>query len=105
MPERDGPVLQAMRRLALQYPRYGYRRIRIFLGREGYEMSWERAHRLWRVAGLQLPKRRPRKRIATSRPRPLAPTGPNNVWAFDFVLAACANGQQIKRLTVIGLPE
>ncbi len=101
MPERDGPVLQAMRRLALQYPRYGYRRIRIFLGREGYEMSWERAHRLWRVAGLQLPKKRSRKRVAAPRPRPHAPTGPNSVWAYDFVFDACANGQQIKCLTVI----
>ena len=30
---RDAPVVSAMRRLAAQYPRYGYRRIRIFLPR------------------------------------------------------------------------
>ena len=101
MPSKDAPVLQAMRRLAEQYPRYGYRRIRIFLHREGHEMSWERAHRLWRLAGLQLPKKRSRKRVAASRPRPQAPTGPNSVWAYDFVYDACANGQQIKCLTVI----
>ena len=29
--ERDAPVIAAMKRLALQYPRYGYRRIRIVL--------------------------------------------------------------------------
>ena len=85
----------------MQYPRYGYRRIRIFLKREGHEMGWERAHRLWKNAGLQLPKRRSRKRAAASRPRPLPPTGPNSVWAYDFVFDACANGQQIKCLTVI----
>lgn len=101
MPRKDAPVLQAMKRLAEQYPRYGYRRIRIFLRREGHEMSWERAHRLWRLAGLQLPKKRSRKRVAASRPRPQAPTGPNSVWAYDFVYDACANGQQIKCLTVI----
>jgi putative transposase len=101
MPKKDAPVLQAMRRLANQYPRYGYRRIRIFLRREGFEMSWEKAHRLWRLAGLQLPKKRSRKRVAASRPRPNGPTGPNHVWAFDFVFDACANGQQIKCLTVI----
>lgn len=101
LPLRDAPVLSAMCRLAQQYPRYGYRRIRIFLKREGHEMSWQRAHRLWQVAGLQLPKRRPRRRIAASRPRPLPPTGPNSVWAYDFVYDACANGQQIKCLTVI----
>ena len=35
------------------------------------------------------------------RPRPLAPTGANQVWAYDFVFDACANGQQLKCLTVI----
>jgi len=101
MPKKDAPVLEAMKRLAEQYPRYGYRRIRIFLRREGHEMSWERAYRLWRLARLQLPKKRSRKRAAASRPRPQAPTGPNSVWAYDFVYDACANGQQIKCLTVI----
>ena len=64
-------------------------------------MSRHRAHRLWRVAGLQLPRRRPRRRVATSRPRPLPAFGPNHVWAYDFVFDASASGQQIKCLTVI----
>jgi len=99
--ERDAPVLAAMKRLALQYPRYGYRRIRIFLKREGHTMSWQRAHRLWKAAALQLPQRRPRKRVAASRPRPLPAFAPNRVWAYDFVFDACANGQQLKCLTVV----
>lgn len=98
---RDAPTLDAMKRLAAQYPRYGYRRIRVFLRREGHGMSRHRAHRLWRLAGLQLPRRRPRRRVATSRPRPVPAFGPNQVWAYDFVFDACANGQQIKCLTVI----
>ena len=73
---RDAPALTAMRRLAAQYPRYGYRRIRIFLRREGHVMSPDRTHRLWRQAGLQVPRRRPRRRVATGRPRPLPPTAP-----------------------------
>lgn len=99
--EKDRPALEAMRRLSARYPRYGYRRIRIFLGREGFTMGWQRAHRLWRQAGLQLPKRRPRRRLAASRPRPLPAAGPNHVWAYDFVFDACADGQQIKCLTVV----
>jgi hypothetical protein len=35
---RDPPVLPAMRTLAGQYPRYGYRTIRIFLDRQGHVM-------------------------------------------------------------------
>lgn len=99
--ERDAPAIAAMRRIAAQYPRYGYRRIRIFLRREGHPMGHHRAHRLWRSEGLQLSRRRPRRRVASSRPRPLPAHGPNQVWAYDFVHDACANGQKVKCLTVI----
>ncbi len=98
---RDAPALQAMRELAGQYPRYGYRKIRIFLARQGYAMSAERTYRLWRQAGLQVPKRRPRRRVATSRPRPLPPTAINHVWAYDFVFDTCADGRSLKCLTVV----
>jgi putative transposase len=97
---RDGPVQARMVVLSAQYPRYGYRRIRIFLGRDGHSMSPGRAHRLWRRAKLQVPRKRPRKRIATGRPRPKAPTGANQVWSYDFVFDWCASGQQLKCLTV-----
>src|SRR5262245_32740389 len=98
---RDAPALMAMRRLAALYPRYGYRRIRIFLRREGHVMSTDRTHRLWRQAGLQVPRRRPRRRVAVNRPRPLPAAGINHVWAYDFVFDTCANGQMLKCLTVI----
>ena len=100
-PLRDAPVISAMCRLAQQYPRYGYRRIRIFLKREGHEMSWQRAHRLWQSPGCSCPRAGRGGALPASRPRPLPPTGPNSVWAYDFVFDACANGQQIKCLTVI----
>ena len=64
-------------------------------------MSADRAYRIWKKAGLQLPRRRPRRRVATGRPRPLPATRANRVWAYDFVFDACANGQQLKCLTVI----
>lgn len=99
--ERDAPAMAAMRTLSAQYPRYGYRKIRIFLARQGHPMSAERTYRLWRQAGLQVPKRRPRRRIAAGRPRPLAPTTINDVWAYDFVFDTCANGQALKCLTVV----
>ena len=98
---RDAPVVAAMHELAAQYPRYGYRRIQVFLARRGHVMSADRAHRLWRLHRLQVPKKRPRRRVATSRPRPLPATAAGQVWAYDFVFDACANGQQLKCLTVV----
>jgi putative transposase len=97
----DAPVVKRMRELAAQYPRYGYRRIRIFLGRDGHHMSVDRAHRLWRTSRLQVPRKRPRRRIALNRPRPTPPTRRNHVWAYDFVFDACADGKQLKCLTIV----
>ena len=98
---RDAPVLAAMTELARQYRRYGYRRIHVLLARRGFEMSAERAYRLWRQAQLQVPRRRPRRRIASGRPRPTPPSAANHVWAYDFVYDRCATGQQLECLTVV----
>ena len=98
---KDAGVIERMQELSAQYPRYGYRRICIFLGRDG--------HRDERRPGLPaLARGRPaaaaqegaRKRVAAARPRPQAPSGPNQVWSYDFVFDHCANGQQLKCLTV-----
>jgi putative transposase len=78
-----------MKEPSAQYPRYGYRRIRIFLRRDGYRMSPGRAYRLWQAACLQLPRKRPRKRVRPVRPRPQSPRGPNQVWSYDFVFVHC----------------
>ena len=86
----DAPMLAPMREPAEQYPRFGYRRIQVLLERRGMVMSADRAQRLWRRAGLQVPRR-----------RPLPATGATHAWAYDFVFDASANGQQRKCLTVI----
>jgi len=94
-------VLRPMCELAAQYPRYGYRRIQVFLARQGHPMSADRMHRLWKAAALQVPRKRRRRRVATGRPRPLPPTAANHVWAYDFVFDTCANGRVLKCLTVV----
>ena len=99
--KKDRPIVSAMRELAGLYPRYGYRRIQVFLERQGMRLSADRAHRIWRRAGLQVPRRRPRRRLALHRPRPRAPVQGNQVWAYDFIFDTCANSQQIKCLTIV----
>ena len=64
-------------------------------------MSAQRAYRLWHQAGLHVPRRRPRRRVAPRRARPLAPTAMNHVWAYDFVFDTCADGRSLKCLTVV----
>jgi putative transposase len=101
MAQKDQPAIEQMRELSAQYPRYGYRRIQIFMQRAGEQISADRSYRLWAKAGLQVPRKRPRRRVASTRPRALAPAMANQVWAYDLVFDACANGQQLKCLTVV----
>jgi putative transposase len=42
----EATVIERMKELSAQYARYGYRRIRILLGRDGHRMSPGRAYRL-----------------------------------------------------------
>ena len=89
-----------MKELSAQYPRYGYRRIRIFLGRDGHRMSFGRAYRLWRAArpagAAQAADASASRAAGHVRRRRRA----NQVWSYDFVFDWCANGQQLKCLTV-----
>jgi putative transposase len=73
---KDAPRVERMKELSGQYPRYGRRRIRIFLGRDG-RMSPGRTFRLWRAARLA---------VATQAPEEARRCCPNQVWSYDACL-------------------
>lgn len=39
LPVKNGPVIEAKKQLSSQYPRYGYRSIRILLKRQGHQLG------------------------------------------------------------------
>ncbi len=80
MPLKDAPVVSAMNDLSAQFPRFGARRIHLFLHSQGLSMGKDRCARIWSAAGLQVPAKKKRHRnLAASRPRPMAPVGRNSV--------------------------
>ena len=100
-PGRDAALVAELERLAAAHPRYGYRRIWALLRRQGRPVNVKRVHRLWRGAGLALPRRRPRRKLRTgARVRPRADR-PNAVWTYDLIHDACADGTRFKCLTVV----
>jgi putative transposase len=101
MPAKNAPVIEAMRTLSGRYPRFGSRRIRVMLAREGIVVGKDRCASLWAKAGLQVPSKRRRRRVGASQSRPHAPAARNSVWCYDFVVDACANGQSLKCLTLV----
>jgi putative transposase len=100
-PFQDAELQAAMKRLAQQHPRYGYRRIWALLRRRGEHVNHKRVYRLWRESGFNLYARRRRRRVAPPSPRLPEATKPHDIWAYDFVHARCANGEALKCLAVV----
>src|SRR5258708_3609501 len=97
---RDAELGVALQRIAARHPRYGHRFAWALLRRDGLAVNRKRVRRVWRALGLQATRKK-RRKIRTGQPRVLTPTGPNQVWAYDFVHDACANGQTLKCLTLV----
>ena len=64
-------------------------------------MSADKCYRLWRLARLQVPHKRRRRRrgLATSGLQPA--TRPRQTWAMDFVHDSLWNGRKLRTLNVI----
>ena len=86
--------------LAGERPRFGYRRLWLFLNKEFGPINRKRVERLYRQAGLKV-RRKNRKRFKpVVQAKPLL-TGPNQEWAMDFVHDQLATGQRIRTLSII----
>ena len=100
-------MIDMLKELARQYPRFGYRRLHQMLLRQvrarGQEprINVKRVHRLCVLAGLKLPVRKRRKRRGLGVQFPVGAEYPNHVWAYDFVFDWCETGRQLKFLTVV----
>jgi putative transposase len=93
---KDAGTIQQMIEASQRFPRFGYRRMAIWL-----RVGETRTRRLWRSLGLQLPKRRPRRRRSGSDIRLPGAVTPNSVWTYDFVFDRLANGTPLKILCVL----
>jgi len=91
-----------IRELAETHVRYGYRRIHILLQREGWPMNIKRVRRLYNLEGLQMRLKPPRRRVmAKLRSDRSNATGPNQVWAMDWMFDETFDGKRLWVLTVI----
>ncbi len=101
-PRADVELADELRRIAQTHPRFGYRRAHALMVREGLVVNHKRVARLWRLTGLTLPRRRPRRRYKSEVVAGVGQaTRPNEVWTYDFVHDWCANRQRLKMLTVV----
>ncbi len=82
--------------------RYGYLRIHVLLRREGWQVNKKRVHRLYKLEGLNLRHKRPRRHVSAAHRVTTPQAGaPNQFWSMDFVSDALYDGKRFRALTVI----
>jgi len=97
----DEPLRVAMRKVAAERRRFGYRRIHVMLEREGIIMNQKKLRRLYREEKLQVRKRGGRKRALGTRRPMVLPGRANERWSLDFVSDAFTDGRRFRVLAVV----
>jgi len=88
--------------LSIEFPRYGYRRIRALLEREGWQVSQKLVQRVRREEGLKVSLRKAKRvRRGQSTSLPTQASYPNHVWSWDFVHDRTDRGGPLRMMTLI----
>lgn len=103
---QDFPLVKRLTQLAQQHPRYGCKRLYVIYERVAGDgdpyMNYKRFRRLYRLANLQIARRRRRSRAKYVRGRPLRRAErPNDIWTIDFVSDRLLYGRVFRSLTLL----
>jgi len=104
VPDDEPRLIRRIIELALEYGRYGYRRITGLLWGEGWRVNHKRVERIWRQEGLKVPKKQPKRGrlwLNDGSCIRLRPAYRNHVWAYDFVMTRTHEGRAVRALVVL----
>jgi len=90
--------------LASEYGRYGYRRVTALLRAEGFAVNHKRVERLWRLEGLKVPQKQPKRGrlwLNDGSCIRLRPAYRDHVWSYDFMADRTSDGRALRLLTII----
>ena len=103
-PDDEAALTADITALAIQYGRYGYRRITAMLRNRGWRVNAKRVARLWRREGLKVPAKQPKRGrlwLNDGSCVRLRPEHPNHVWSYDFVEDRTHDGRKYRMLNII----
>lgn len=103
-PDDEAALTADITALALQYGRYGYRRITAMLRNRGWRVNAKRVARIWRREGLKVPSKQPKRGrlwLNDGSCVRLRPEHPNHVWSYDFVEDRTHDGRKYRMLNII----
>jgi putative transposase len=97
----DAELRVAMKTVAAERRRFGYRRIHVMLDRQGIVMNLKKLRRLYREEKLQVRRRGGRKRALGTRRPMVLPSAANQRWSLDFISDAFTDGRRFRVPAVV----
>jgi len=97
----DAATRRRLRELAAERRRFGWRRLKLLLEREGIRMNHKKLRRLYAEERLQVRRRGGRKRALGTRAPMTLPQGPDQRWSLDFVSDTLTDGRRFRILVVV----
>ena len=95
-------VRERLRILAAQRPRFGAPRLTVLLRQEFGMVNHKQVEKMYREEGLQLPRKKGKKRGTNNRANALfVPSRPNERWNMDFMSNSLCDGRRFRVLTVV----
>ena len=99
--EKDEALKTRLRVLAVERPRFGYRRLHVLLKREGQMVNHKRVYRIYRAEGLAVRRKAWKKLAAGERVQKPTVSAANQRWSMDFMSDQLASGQRFRVLNVV----
>ena len=97
----DAATRTRLKELAAERRRFGWRRLKLLLEREGIRMNHKKLRRLYSEERLQIRRRGGRKRAIGTRSPMSLPQGPNQRWSLDFASDTLTDGRRFRILVVV----
>ena len=99
--EKDKPLQDRIKAVAERYKHWGVLKIYRKLRKQGEVANHKRVRRLYRLAGLNLPRNaKKRLPVAVRQPLPKA-TACNDCWSLDFTSDSLTDGRRFRTLNVL----
>lgn len=97
----DSSLRARLRALARERRRFGYRRLHLFLQREGFRVNHKRLFRIYREERLMVRRRGGRKRALGTRAPITIPEMANDRWSIDFAADQLIDGRRLRIFVVL----
>jgi putative transposase len=97
----DTAARARLKELAAERRRFGWRRLKLLLRREGIRMNHKKLRRLYAEERLQVRRRGGRKPALGTRSPMTLPQGPDQRWSLDFASDTLTDGRRFRILVVV----